>query len=70
MIKLILRILTDTNFFDIETKEPIDKELLIKAIDNGDTIMLETKDNTTVFINNINVVAIEIFNTPPISTEK
>lgn len=70
MIKLILRILTDTNFFDIETKEPIDKELLIKAIDNGDTIMLETKDNTTVFINNINVVAIEIFNTPPISIEK
>ena len=70
MIKLILRILTDTNFFDIETKEPIDKELLIKAIDNGDTIMLETKDNTTVFVNNINVVAIEIFNTPPISIEK
>lgn len=70
MIKLILRILTDTNFFDIETKEPIDKELLIKAIDNGDTIMLETKDNTTVFINNINVVAIEIFNAPPISIEK
>lgn len=70
MIKLILRILTDTNFFDIETKEPIDKELLIKAIDNGDAIMLETKDNTTVFINNINVVAIEIFNTPPISIEK
>lgn len=67
---MILRILTDTNFFDIETKEPIDKELLIKAIDNGDTIMLETKDNTTVFINNINVVAIEIFNTPPISIEK
>lgn len=67
---MILRILTDTNFFDIETKEPIDKELLIKAIDNGDTIMLETKDNTTVFINNINVVAIEIFNAPPISIEK
>lgn len=67
---MILRILTDTNFFDIETKESIDKELLIKAIDNGDTIMLETKDNTTVFINNINVVAIEIFNTPPISIEK
>ncbi len=67
---MILRVLTDTNFFDIEPKDVIDKESLISALDNMSTLMLETKNNTTVFINTVNIVSLEIINTPPISKEK
>ena len=54
------------SFIDIELKEPIDIDLLKDAINNGDTVYLKTKDNTSIFLNNINVLAIEILNTPPI----
>lgn len=64
---MIIRILTDTNFFDVELKDKIDKEALISALDNMSTLMLETKDNTTIFINTVNIVSLEIFDTPPIS---
>lgn len=62
---MILRILTDNNYLDVELKEQIDTEKLIEAIDNSSTIMVDTKQDTTFFINTINVVAIEIINTPP-----
>lgn len=67
---MMLRILTDTNFFDIKLKEKIDKEALIAALDNMSTLMLETKDNTTVFVNTVNVVSLELFDIPPIEEEK
>jgi hypothetical protein len=66
---MILRILTDNNYLDVELKEQIDTEKLIKAIDNSSTIMVDTKQDTTFFINTINVVAIEIINTPPINNK-
>lgn len=66
---MILRILTDNNYLDVELKEQIDTEKLIEAIDNSSTIMVETKQDTTFFINTINVVAIEIINTPPINNK-
>lgn len=62
---MTLRILTDNNYLDVELKEQIDTEKLIEAIDNSSTIMVDTKQDTTFFINTINVVAIEIINTPP-----
>lgn len=62
---MILRVLTDNNYLDVELKEQIDTEKLIEAIDNSSTIMVDTKQDTTFFINTINVVAIEIINTPP-----
>ncbi len=67
---MILRILTDTNYLDIETKGQVDKKILLSALDNMNTLMIETKRNTQVFINPVNVVAIEIIDTPPISEEK
>ena len=66
---MILRILTDNNYLDVELKEHIDTEKLIEAIDNSSTIMVDTKQDTTFFINTINVVAIEIINTPPINNK-
>ena len=64
---MIIRILTDTNFFDVELKDKIDKDALISALDNMSTLMLETKDNTTLFINTVNIVSLQVFDTPPIS---
>lgn len=62
---MILRVLTNDNYLDVELKEPIDKERLIEAIDNSSTIMIDTKADTTFFINTINIIAIEIISTPP-----
>lgn len=67
---MVIRILTDTNFFDVELKDKIDKEALISALDNMSTLMLEAKDNTTIFINTVNIVSLQIFDMPPISKEK
>ena len=67
---MTIRVLTDTNFFDVELKEKINKDALITALDNMSTLMLETKDNTTMFINTANIVSLELFDTPPIQKEK
>ena len=66
---MIIRVLTDTNFMDIELKDKVDEKLLMEAIDNSSTLLLETKNDTKMFINTINVVAIEIIDTPPISNK-
>ena len=66
---MIFRVLTDNKYLDVELKENVDTEKLIGAIDNSSTIMLETKQDTTIFINTINIVAIEIINTPPINNK-
>lgn len=61
-----IRIWTIANYIDITLKEEVDRQELMKAIDNGDTLLLKTIDDTEVFINNINVVMLEILYTPPI----
>ena len=66
---MVIRVLTDTNYLDIELIEEIDEKLLMEAIDNSSTILLITKNDTKMFINTINVVAIEVFDTPPISNK-
>ncbi len=67
---MVLRVLTDTNFFDIHLKEEINKDVLIKALDSMSTLMVETKEGTTQFINTVNIVSLELINTPPIETRK
>ena len=67
---MLIRILTNDNYFDVELKEPVDKNVLINAMDNLNVLMLETKDDTTMFINTTNIVSLEVFDTPPISVEK
>lgn len=60
-----LRIYTEDNYIDVETKVEISKETLISQLDQGTTLMLETIDNNIFILNTINVVAIEII-IPPI----
>lgn len=64
-----LRVWNTMNYIDVVTKDMIDKKILIQAIDNQDTIMLDTIDGTTIFINCINVIAIEILDMPPSQNE-
>lgn len=64
---MVLRVITNNTFLDYELKEKIDKNLLTSAIDNQSTIMIETKQETIVFINVINIISLEIFDIPPIS---
>ena len=64
---MVLRVITNDTFLDYELKEKIDKKLLTSAIDNQSTIMIETKQETIVFINVINIISLEIFDIPPIS---
>lgn len=61
-----LRIYTEDNYIDVETKAEISKETLISQLDQGTTLMLETIDNNIFILNTINVVAIEII-IPPIN---
>ena len=60
-----LRIYTEDNYIDVETKAEISKETLISQLDQVTTLMLETIDNNIFILNTINVVAIEII-IPPI----
>lgn len=65
---MIIRVLTDSNYLDIEVSEPIDENVLIKSIDESSTILLIDKDGHKIFINTCNVVAIELLDKlPPIS---
>ncbi len=66
---MILRVLTDTNYLDIEPKDKIDTKLLLDALNNMNTLLIDTKKDTQVFINPVNVVAIEIIESPPITPE-
>lgn len=65
---MILRVLTDTNFLDIELKENISVEQLTNALNDMSILLVKSKDGTTVFINPVNIVAMQIINTPPINT--
>ena len=62
-----IRIYTINNYIDIESTEELDKDMLEAAVGGNDSIAIHTKDNTLMYINMINVVAIEILDIPPIS---
>lgn len=58
---MIIRIYTIQGCIDIESKtKEIDIDTLNNAIANNETIVLETKQDTIIYINAINVVAIEL----------
>lgn len=61
-----LRIINNENFLDIELKEKIDINILMDAMNDMSTMLLETKAGTKMFINPVNVLAIEVIDTPPI----
>ena len=67
---MILRIMTESNYLDIELKERIKEEQLMQALDNMNTLMLSTKNDTVIFINPVNIIALEIIDIPPIQKEK
>ena len=61
-----LRIINNENLLDIELKEKIDINILMDAMNDMSIILLETKAGTKMFINPVNVLAIEVIDTPPI----
>ena len=63
---MIIRVLTDTNYLDIELKEPIDEELIVNAMSNMEIILFENKQGNKVFINPVNIVSLQVINIPPI----
>lgn len=68
---MVLRILTDTNYIDIE---PIDisEQDILKAIDESNAVAMKLKDGTTFIMNTINIVGIKIISKeviPPIQDE-
>lgn len=64
---MVIRVLTDSNYLDIELKEEIKEEVLAEAIGNMDILLFEKKDGNKIFINPINIVSLEIIKSPPIS---
>lgn len=68
---MVLRILTDTNYIDVE---PIDisEQDILKAIDESNAVAMKLKDGTTFIMNTINIVGIKIISKeviPPIQDE-
>jgi hypothetical protein len=61
-----LRIINNENFLDIELKEKIDINILMDAMNDMSIMLLETKAGTKMYINPVNVLAIEVIDTPPI----
>ena len=55
---MIIRVLTDTNYLDIELKEPVDEELIVNAMSNMEIILFENKQGNKVFINPVNIVSL------------
>ena len=63
---MIIRVLTDSTYLDIELKEPVDEELIVNAMSNMEIILFENKQGNKVFINPVNIVSLEVINIPPI----
>lgn len=62
-----LRVYTIYNYLDVEVKDDIDVSILINQLEEGNTIMLEKKDGNIFILNNLNVLAIEKIESPPIN---
>lgn len=63
---MVVRVLTDTNYFDIELKQPIEEERFLKALGDMELILLENKEGNKIIINPVNIVSLELIKTPPI----
>ena len=64
---MIIRLLTDTNYLDIDLKKETSIDELLQVLSQQEMFAIETKSDTTVIINPINVIAFEIIkNIPPI----
>lgn len=59
-----IRIYTHDTFLDIEAKEEFNKEVLFKALDNGDTLAIPLISGSTLILPPYNYVALEILDTP------
>ena len=57
-----IRIHTQCEIIDIETSVNIGLKEIVEQLENGSTVLIETKDNRIFIINCINVNAIEIIN--------
>lgn len=62
-----LRVYTIYNYLDVEVKDDIDVSIIINQLEEGNTIMLEKKDGNIFILNNLNVLAIEKIESPPIN---
>ena len=62
-----LRVYTIYNYLDVEVKDDIEVSIIIKQLEEGNTIMLEKKDGNIFILNNLNVLAIEKIERPPIN---
>lgn len=68
---MTIRIYTSNTYMDLRIKE-ITSNMLIAALEEGNSVAVTKEDGSTFIINMINVVAIEILSTssiPPITKE-
>lgn len=61
-----IRVYTVNNYIDIEASPETTKEGIEECLSRGDTVAINTLDNTIIYLNCINIVAIEVLNTAPI----
>ena len=59
-----VRIYTHDTFLDVEVKEEFNKEVLLKALDDGNTLAIPLISGSTLILPPYNYVALEIFDTP------
>lgn len=59
-----LRVYTNNNYLDLELKPTVDLDILIKQLDEGNTLYAELENGNSIILNTINIIAIEIC--PPI----
>lgn len=59
-----IRIYTHDTFLDVETKEEFNKEILLKALDDGNTLAIPLASGSTLILPPYNYVALEILDTP------
>ena len=59
-----IRIYTHDTFLDVEAKEEFSKEVLLKALDDGNTLAIPLISGSTLILPPYNYVALEILDTP------
>lgn len=59
-----IRIYTHDTFLDVEVKEEFNEEVLLKALDDGNTLAIPLISGSTLILPPYNYVALEIFDTP------
>lgn len=58
---MTLRIHSSNGIVDIQTAADITVKKIIDQLENGNIVLIETKNKSTFIINCLNIVAIEIF---------